>query len=107
MIGIVMTMLLAGGGLDLRHDFAACLKQADSRAQTQKVAAEGFVEFARSACEAAAAPFEASLTSANISHGMSKKAAAADAADQIKSYYEERLENYKIELQPMPEAKPK
>ena len=76
-------------------------------AQNQKIAVEGFVDFVRSTCSTAAAPFEASLTSANVSHGMSKKAAAADAADQIKSYYEERLENYKIEIQPLPEPKPK
>ena len=107
MIGLVVSMLIAGTGADLRHDFAECLKQADSRAQNQKIAAEGFVDFAKTTCSTSAAPFEASLTSANVSHGMSRKAAAADAADQIKSYYDERLENYKIELQPLEPAKPK
>ena len=107
MIGIFVTMLLAGAGADLRHDFADCLKQADSKAQTQKLAAEGFIAFAKTTCAGSQALFESSLTSANISHGMSKKAAATDAADQIDSYYTERLENYKIELQPLPPEKPK
>jgi hypothetical protein len=107
MIGLIVTMLLAGSGADLRHDFADCLKQANARALNEKVAADGFVDFVRSACSTAAAPFEASLTTANVRNGMSKKAAAADAADQIRSYYEERLENYKIELQPLPAEKPK
>ena len=107
MIGIFVTMLLAGAGADLRHDFADCLNQADSKAQTQKLAAEGFIAFAKTTCAGSQAPFESSLTSANISHGMSKKAAATDAADQIDSYYTERLENYKIELQPLPPEKPK
>ncbi len=107
MIGIFVTMLLAGAGADLRHDFADCLKQADSKAQTQKLAAEGFIAFAKTTCAGSQAPFESSLTSANISHGMSKKAAATDAADQIDSYYTERLENYKISLQPLPAEKPK
>jgi len=107
MIGIFVTLLLAGAGADLRHDFADCLKQADSKAQTQKLAAEGFIAFAKTTCAGSQAPFESSLTSANISHGMSKKAAATDAADQIDSYYTERLENYKIELQPLPPEKPK
>jgi hypothetical protein len=51
--------------------------------------------------------FDASLTTANVKHGLSKKAAAADAATQIKDYYTERLENYKIEIQPLPDEKPK
>ena len=107
MIGIVMSMLLAGAGADLRHDFADCLKQADTKAQSQKVAVEGFVAFAKTTCASAQAPFESSLTTTNVSHGMSKKAAASDAADQIDSYYSERLENYKIEIEPLPPAKPK
>ena len=107
MIGIVVTMLLAGAGADLRHDFADCLKQADVKAQNQKIAAEGFVDFARTTCSTAAAPFEAALTTANVKNGMSKKAAAADAASQINDYYSERLENYKIELQPLAPEKPK
>ena len=107
MIGILVTMLLAGAGADLRHDFADCLKQADSRAKSEKVAVEGFVAFAKTTCAGSEAPFQSSLTSANASHGMSKKAAATDAADQIDSYYTERLENYKIELQPLPPEKPK
>jgi len=107
MIGMIVTMLLAGSGADLRRDFADCLKQADARAQNQKVAVEGFVDFARSACSTVADPFEASLTTVNVKNGMSKKSAAADAATQVKDYYLERLENYKIELQPLPEEKPK
>ena len=61
MIGIFVTMLLAGAGADLRHDFADCLKQADSKAQTQKLAAEGFIAFAKTTCAGSQAPFESSL----------------------------------------------
>jgi len=107
MIGIVLSMLIAGSGADLRHDFADCLKQADTKAQNQKITPEAFVDFARTTCSTAADPFEASLTTANVKNGMSKKAAAADAATQIKDYYTERLENYKIEIQPLPDEKPK
>lgn len=107
MIGIVVSMLIAGSGADLRHDFADCLKQADAKAQNQKIAAEGFVDFARTTCSTAAEPFEAQLTTTNVKNGMSRKAAAADAASQIKDYYTERLENYKIELEPLPAGKPK
>jgi hypothetical protein len=107
MISVIVTLLIAGSGADLRHDFADCLKQADAKAQNQKIAPDAFVDFARTTCSTAADPFEASLTTVNVKNGMSKKAAAADAAGQIKDYYTERLENYKIELQPLPEDKPK
>ena len=107
MISVIVTLLIAGSGADLRHDFADCLKQADAKAQNQKIAPDAFVDFARTTCSTAADPFEASLTTANVKNGMSKKAAATDAAGQIKDYYTERLENYKIELQPLPEDKPK
>jgi hypothetical protein len=102
MIGIVVAMMVAGSGADSRHDFAECLKQADSKAQAQKIGADGFVAFAQSACASAEGPFEASLVNSNVSHGMSKKAAATDAALQVSDYYSERLDNYKVELQPLP-----
>jgi hypothetical protein len=100
MIGLFVAAMLAGAGADLRHDFSACLKQASTQALNQKVGVEGFIAFARSNCAAAQAPFEASLTTANVSHGMSKKSAASDAASQIDDYYSERLENYKVEVGP-------
>lgn len=106
MIGIVVAMMVAGSGVDSRHDFAECLKQADSKAQVQNIAADGFVAFAQSACASVETPFEASLVSSNVSHGMSKKAAATDAASQVSDYYSERLDNYKVELQPLAPAKP-
>lgn len=105
MIGIVLAMMVAGSGADARHDFAECLKQADSKAQTQKVGADGFVDFARTSCASAQQPFEASLVDSNVSHGMSKKAAASDAASQISDYYSERLDNYKAESAPEAPAK--
>ena len=101
---MLIAMMIAGGGADLRHDFADCLKQAANKAQREKVGADTFVDYARTNCASAEAPFQASLVSSNVSHGMSKKAAASDAAAQISDYYSERLDNYKIELQPIPAA---
>lgn len=109
MIIFAAAFLLAGAGADLRHDFSDCLKQASTQARNQKVGVEGFVAFAKTNCAGSEAPFEASLTTANISHGMSKKSAASDAASQIDDYYSERLDSYKVELEPLPPdpAKPK
>ena len=107
MILIVAALMLSGADQgSLRHGFAECLKQSNSEAKAQNIGPDAFVEFARTKCANAASPFQASLIDSNVSHGMSKKSAASDAASQVDDYYSERLENYKIELQPLPPAKP-
>ncbi len=103
MIAFAAAMLLAGADqASLRHTFAECLTTASTRAKNQKVAPEGFIDFARAACDGSAEPFRSALTETNVSHGMSRKAAASDAASQVDDYYSERLENYKIEIEPLP-----
>ena len=107
MIVIAAAMLfVAADQGSLRRSFAECLKQANSEAKAQNLVPDGFVAFARTKCTGVADPFQSSLTSANVSHGMSKKAAASDAATQIDDYYSERLENYRIEFQPLLAPKP-
>ena len=73
MIIFATALMLAGVGADLRHDFSDCLKQASAQARNQKVGVEGFVAFARTNCASAEAPFQASLVSTDVSHGMSKR----------------------------------
>ena len=104
MIIFAAALMVAGAGADLRHDFSDCLRQASTQALNQKVGVQGFVAFARTNCTSSEAPFEASLVSANVSHGMSKKSAASDAASQIDDYYSERLDTYKAEAEPEPSA---
>ena len=96
MIGLVASILIAGAGsgADLRHDFVQCLKTAAAQAKAQKIGADGFAAFAQTTCAGAEAPFKASLTSANVSHGMSKRESAADAAAQVKDYYSQWDGNY-------------
>ena len=109
MIIFAAALMLGGAGADFRHDFSDCLKQASVQARNAKVGVEGFVAFAKTNCANVQTPFQASLVTANVSHGMSKKSAASDAASQIEDYYSERLDSYKIELEPLPPepAKPK
>ena len=109
MIIFAAALMLGGAGADVRHDFSDCLKQASAQARNQKVGVEGFIAFAKTNCANAEAPFQASLVTANVSHGMSKKSAASDAASQIDDYYSERLDSYKIDMEPLPPepAKPK
>ncbi len=109
MITIALAMMAAGPSqADLRHSFAECLSQASTKAKSQKIGADGFVAFAKTSCSSAATPFADALASTNVSHGMSRKAAATDAQSQVDDYYDERLENYKVELEPIaPEVPPK
>lgn len=104
MIVFVASMMLAaaGSGADSRHDFVQCLKGAAAQAKTQKIGADGFVAFARTTCAASEEPFKASLVSANVSHGMSRKDSVSDAASQVSDYYTEWHDNYAADSPPVP-----
>jgi hypothetical protein len=109
MIGLVASILIAGAGsgADLRHDFVQCLKTAAAQAKAQKIGTDGFQAFAQTTCAGAEAPFKASLTSANVSHGMGKRESAADAAAQVKDYYSQWDGNYAADAPaPAPAAAP-
>ena len=100
MIVLVAAAMLAGSDVDLRHSFVTCLKTAASEAQRQKVGADGFVAFARTACAGSEEPFKAALISADVQHGMSRKESAADASQQVGDYYKEWNDKYSSDLPP-------
>lgn len=106
MIVIAAAMLLAGGDADVRQTFVSCLKTATTQAQQQKVAADGFVAFARTHCAGVEDPFKASLVSANVQHGMSRKESASDASQQVSDYYTEWNDRYASDAPP-PSVAPK
>ena len=95
MIIIVAAMLAAADpGADATHNFLVCLRQAKTDASSQKVAPDGFVAFARVRCAGVEAPYRTSIINADVQHGMSRTEAASDAASLVKSYYDERLDDY-------------
>jgi hypothetical protein len=106
MIVIAAALLLAGSGADVRQSFVSCLKSAATQAQQQKIAADAFVAFARTNCASAEEPFKASLVSANVQHGMSRKESASDASQQVSDYYSEWNAKYADDAPP-PAAAPK
>ena len=97
MITIVIAALVAGADPSATyiHDFMQCLRKADSDAKSQKIAPEAFIAFARQHCATAESPYQASLISEDVKHGMAHKEAVSDAALIIDSYYSERLDDYK------------
>jgi hypothetical protein len=106
MIVIAAALLLAGSDADVRHDFVSCLKTAATQAQQQKIAADGFVPFARNACAGVEQPFKASLLNANVQHGMSRKDSASDANQQVSDYYSEWKDKYSADAPPPSAPKP-
>ena len=103
MIVIAAALLLAGSDVDLRHSFVSCLKSASAEALRQKVAADGFVDFARTTCAGTEQTFKASLVNANVQHGMSRKESDSDARQQLSDYYAEWKDKYAADA-PAPAA---
>lgn len=107
MIVIAAALLLAGSGGDVRDTFVSCLKSASTQAQHQKIAAGGFVDFAKTSCAGAEEPFKASLMNADVQHGMSQKDSASDASEQLSDYYNEWKEKYSADAPAAPASAPK
>ena len=102
MITIVIAALLGGADASAAtiHNFIQCLRQTESEAKSQNVPPDGFVAFARQHCGSAEAPYKSALTSDDVQHGMSHKAAESDAASVINGYYSDRLDDYKVGYKP-------
>jgi hypothetical protein len=107
MIVIAAALLLAGSDVDLRHSFVSCLKSASTQASRQKIALDGFVDFARTTCAGTEEPFKASLVNANVQHGMSRKESASDASQQLNDYYKEWSDKYSADAPPAAAASAK
>ena len=100
MIVIAAALLLAGGGDDFRTSFVSCLKTASTEASRKKLAADGFIDFARTSCAGTEESFKASLITANVAHGMSRKDSASDASGQLSDNYKEWSDKYSAEAPP-------
>lgn len=99
-LGLAAFAAAAQSQADLRVTFIECLKSAMTQAKAQKVTLDGYVDFARSNCSQSLDPFRASLVKSNVSHGMSRKAADADADMLVKDYLDEYRDRYKFKLDP-------
>lgn len=109
MIAIAMAAMLAGAdpGGGLLHDFVDCLRKASSQASSQKTTPDGLVAFMKGQCASAESSYRASLVNADVQHGMSHKAATSDAESILKSYYDEKLDDYKVAYKPSKADAPK
>jgi hypothetical protein len=79
-----------------RDAFRACLRQANTKAQSQKVGAEAYEAFIRTACTVEHDTLKTAIVAFNMKNGMARKAAADDAEFTISDYVGSMVDNYKF-----------
>ncbi len=87
--------------------FRGCLREAVSKAKSDKVPGDGIEAYLKSACTAQMGTLKSALISFRMKNGMSQKAAAADAAMTVEDYVATPSDNYKfLAQQDAPKAAP-
>jgi hypothetical protein len=79
-----------------RTAFTACLKQADSKATSQKVAGDAYEAFVRTTCSAQLETLRSALVGFNLKNGMARRAATEDANMMIDDYLASSIDHYKF-----------
>ena len=90
-----------------RMAFTACLKQADTKATSQKVAGDAYEAFVRNTCSAQLQALRSAMVGFNVKNGMSRKDAATDADLMVDDYLASSIDHYKFMAstnQPPPQA---
>jgi hypothetical protein len=78
-----------------RDAFRNCLKEQSSKAANDKVAADGFEAYVRSACGAQLGAFKSAVVKFDMGNKMSRKAADDDADSMLADFLGSAAENYK------------
>jgi hypothetical protein len=76
--------------------FRGCLHEAAAKAKTEKVAAEGIEAYLKKACTTQMGSLDEALVSFRMKNGMSRKAAASDAAMTLNDYVSTPADNYRF-----------
>ena len=78
-----------------RDAFKTCLREASSKAATDKVTADGYAAYIRNACGAQVGAFKGAVVKFDMGNKMSRKASDEDADAMIGDFVSSSLENYK------------
>ena len=78
-----------------RDAFKSCLKEASSKASSDKVAADGFEAYVRTNCGAQLGSFKAAVVKFDMGNKMSRGASDEDANAMIADFMGSALDNYK------------
>jgi len=109
LVGATAIYLIAGQAAinAPRTAFTACLKQADSKATSQKVAGDAYEAFVRNTCSAQLEALRSALVGFNLKNGMARRTATEDANMMIDDYLASSIDHYKFILstnEPPPKA---
>jgi hypothetical protein len=78
-----------------RDSFRACLKEASSKAAGEKVMADKYDAYVRTACSSQLGSFKGAVVKFDMGNKMSKKASDEDADSMISDFMSSALDNYK------------
>jgi hypothetical protein len=88
-----------------RDAFKTCLKEASSKAASDKVTADGFAAYVRNACGSQVGAFKGAVVKFDMGNKMSRNASDQDANQMISDFVDSSLENYKYRTGANAEAK--
>ncbi|MEP6982751.1 MAG: hypothetical protein ABI853_03800 [Sphingomicrobium sp.] len=75
--------------------FRGCLREAASKAKSEKVPGDGIEAYLRSACTTQMGALKEALVAFRVKNGMSRKDAASDANMTVEDYVATPADNYK------------
>jgi hypothetical protein len=100
-----MIVLLAASSITLtalqasinapREAFRSCLKQANSKATSEKVGPDAYEAYVRNACSTELGSFKGAVVKFDMGNKMSKKASDGDADAMIADFVGTAADNYK------------
>lgn len=76
--------------------FRSCLKEANTKATSEKIAPGAYEAYIRSACSAQMGALRSAVIGFRMKNGMSRKAAADDADMTVDDYVGTSVDNYKF-----------
>jgi hypothetical protein len=76
--------------------FRACLRDATTKATSEKVAGSAYEAYARNACSAQMAALKSAVVAFRMKNGMARKAAAADADMTVDDYVATSVDKYQF-----------
>jgi hypothetical protein len=78
------------------HAFRECLREAATKAQSEKVGGDAIEDYLRNACTSEMGALKDAVVAFRMKNGMSKKAAASDADMTVADYVATPADNYKF-----------
>jgi hypothetical protein len=76
--------------------FRGCLREAATKAKSEKVPGDGIEAYLKTACTAQMGTLKDALTAFRMKNGMARKAAASDADMTVDDYVATPADNYKF-----------